>query len=192
MKAIETELSGVYILEPRVFGDSRGWFMESWSQRDMQAAGLAGYTFVQDNHSYSQQRHTLRGIHFQKGHSAQAKLVRCSRGAVLDVAVDLRSGSPTYARWVGVELSAENKRQLLIPRGYGHAFVTLTDDVEFLYKADNYYDPAADRSIHWQDSQIAIDWARWGLESPIVSDKDDSAPSLADSDVDFIYTEEKS
>ena len=151
MEKIETALSGVYILEPRVFGDHRGWFMESWSERAMAAIGL-DYTFVQDNHSYSQQKHTLRGIHFQHGASAQAKLVRCSRGAVLDVAVDLRKGSPTYAKWVGVELSAENKRQFLIPRGFGHAFLTLTADVEFLYKADNFYDPQADRRIRWNAS----------------------------------------
>lgn len=183
MKVIETSLSGVYILEPQVFGDHRGWFMESWSERALAAAGL-NYTFVQDNHSYSQQKHTLRGIHFQNGQSAQAKLVRCSRGAVLDVAVDLRRGSPTYAKWVGVELSAENKRQFLIPRGFGHAFLTLTDDVEFLYKADNFYDAQADRSIRWNDPQISVDW---GTENPVVSDKDAGAPLLKDSDADFIY-----
>lgn len=185
MKAIETALSGVYILEPRVFEDDRGWFMESWSERAMADAGL-NYTFIQDNHSFSLQKHTLRGIHFQNGDAAQAKLVRCSRGAVLDVAVDLREGSPTYAKWVGVELSADNKRQFLIPRGFGHAFLTLTDDVEFLYKADNFYDQQADRSIRWDDAEIGVDWV---IDNPIVSEKDGNAPLLNDSDVNFIYEE---
>ena len=162
MNFIKTELEGVYIVEPKVFGDSRGWFMESYSAKVFQEHGL-NYNFVQDNHSFSATKGTLRGIHFQKGDSAQAKLVRCSKGAVIDVAVDLRKGSPTYKKWVAVELSAENKRQLLIPRGFGHGFVTLTDDVEFLYKADNYYDPANDRSILWCDEEIGVNW---GVENP--------------------------
>ena len=183
MKFIKTELEGVYIVEPKVFGDSRGWFMESYSAKVFQEHGL-NYNFVQDNHSFSATKGTLRGIHFQKGDSAQAKLVRCSKGAVIDVAVDLRKGSPTYKKWVAVELSAENKRQLLIPRGFGHGFVTLTDDVEFLYKADNYYDPANDRSILWCDEEIGVNW---GVENPIISEKDSKAPKLCDSDVDFKY-----
>lgn len=183
MNFIKTELEGVYIVEPKVFGDSRGWFMESYSAKVFQEHGL-NYNFVQDNHSFSATKGTLRGIHFQKGDSAQAKLVRCSKGAVIDVAVDLRKGSPTYKKWVAVELSAENKRQLLIPRGFGHGFVTLTDDVEFLYKADNYYDPANDRSILWCDEEIGVNW---GVENPIISEKDSKAPKLCDSDVDFKY-----
>ncbi len=183
MNVIKTELEGVFILEPKVFGDSRGWFMESYSERTMKAVGL-NYNFVQDNHSFSASKGTLRGIHFQKGEAAQAKLVRCSKGAVLDVAVDLRKGSPTYKKWVSVELSAENKRQLLIPRGFGHGFVTLTDDVEFLYKADNYYNMEADRSILWCDDEININWQ---VENPIISEKDSKAPRLKDSDVDFKY-----
>lgn len=183
MNFIKTELEGVYIVEPKVFGDSRGWFMESYSAKVFQEHGL-NYNFVQDNHSFSATKGTLRGIHFQKGDSAQAKLVRCSKGAVIDVAVDLRKGSPTYKKWVAVELSAENKRQLLIPRGFGHGFVTLTDDVEFLYKADNYYDPANDRSILWCDEEISVNW---GVENPIISEKDSKAPKLCDSDVDFKY-----
>lgn len=173
----------VCILEPQVFGDQRGWFMESWSQRKMEQAGL-NYHFVQDNHSYSAQKDTLRGFHFQKGHAAQAKLVCCIRGAVLDVAVDLRKGSPTFLKWVAVELSQDNKRQLLIPRGFSHAFLTLTDDVEFQYKADNYYCPDADRSILWSDPQIGV---QWGVKRPIVSGKDAQAPLWSDSDADFIY-----
>ena len=136
MKFTKTKLDGVVIIEPDVFGDHRGFFMESWSEKKMEEAGLY-YDFVQDNHSMSSVKGTLRGIHFQRGDKAQAKLVRYVRGAVLDVAVDLRHKSPTYKQWVAVELSAENKKQLLIPSGFGHGFVTLTDEVEFLYKADN-------------------------------------------------------
>ena len=146
MKITKTKLEGVVIIEPDVFGDNRGFFMESWNKKKMAEAGL-DYDFVQDNHSKSTVKGTLRGIHFQKGDKAQAKLVRCVKGAVLDVAVDLRRSSHTFKQWVGVELSEENKKQLLIPRGFGHGFVTLTDDVEFLYKADNYYAPEADAGI---------------------------------------------
>ena len=183
MQVIPTGLPSVYILEPKVFGDSRGWFMETWSERDLERAGLH-YRFVQDNQSFSAQKGVLRGIHFQKGDAAQAKIVRCNRGAVLDVAVDLRKGSPTFKKWVSVELSADNKRQLLIPRGFGHAFLTLTDSVEFLYKADRFYTPEADRCIRWNDPEIGIEW---GCENPVLSEKDRNAPSLSESDVDFIY-----
>lgn len=183
MKAIKTDVLDVYILEPRVFGDNRGWFMESWSNQKMEEANFH-YNFVQDNHSFSAQKGTLRGLHFQKGSAAQAKLVRCSRGAVLDVAVDLRKGSPTYKKWTAVELSAENRRQLLIPRGFAHAFLTLTDNVEFLYKADNYYCVEAERNIIWNDKEINVSW---NIENPILSEKDAKAPKLCISDVDFIY-----
>lgn len=176
MKITKTKLEGVVIIEPDVFGDSRGFFMESWNKKKMEEAGLF-YNFVQDNHSKSTVKGTLRGIHFQKGDKAQAKLVRCVKGAVLDVAVDLRKNSPTFKQWVGVELSAENKKQLLIPRGFGHGFVTLTDDVEFLYKADNYYAPEADAGIRWNDSDIGVEW---GLETPILSEKDRKNPFLKD------------
>ena len=143
MNVIPTEVLDVYILEPKVFGDHRGWFMETWSTRNMEEAGLH-YQFVQDNQSYS---------------------------------------SPTYKKWVAVELSAENKRQLLIPRGFGHGFVTLTDDVEFLYKEDNLYNPSTDRNILWNDPELGIDWR---VENPILSEKDRTAPLLRDSDVDFV------
>ena len=155
--------------------------MESWSKRAFEEAGLH-YDFVQDNHSSSMVKGTLRGIHFQKGDKAQAKLVRCVKGAVLDVAVDLRPSSPTYKQWVGVELSAENKRQLLIPRGFGHGFVTLTDDVEFLYKADNFYAPEADGGIRWNDPELAVEW---GVENPILSKKDSESPFLKDAVTGF-------
>ena len=184
MNVIKTKLLDVYILEPKVFGDNRGWFMESWSEKAMEEHGLF-YKFVQDNHSFSGVKGTLRGLHYQKGEAAQAKIVRCTRGAVLDVAVDLREGSPTYKKWVSVELSADNNRQLLIPRGFLHGFVTLTDDVEFLYKADNTYNYEADRNILWNDPEINVDW---GIIDPIVSDKDAKAPMLSKSDIDFMYS----
>ena len=155
MKITKTKLDGVVIIEPDVFGDNRGFFMESWSKKKMVEAGL-DYDLVQDNHSKSTVKGTLRGIHFQKGDKAQAKLVRCVKGAVLDVAVDLRRNSPTFKQCVGIELSEENKKQLLIPRGFGHGFVTLTDDVEFLYKADNYYAPEAEAGIRWHDPDIGV------------------------------------
>ena len=176
MKITKTKLDGVVIIEPDVFGDNRGFFMESWNKKKMEEAGLF-YDFVQDNHSKSTVKGTLRGIHFQKGDKAQAKLVRCVKGAVLDVAVDLRKNSPTFKQWVGVELSAENRKQLLIPRGFGHGFVSLTDDVEFLYKADNYYAPEADAGIRWNDPEIGVEW---GVENPILSEKDKKNPFLKD------------
>lgn len=181
MKFIETELAGVFIVEPAVFGDHRGFFMESWSERAFEEAGLH-YRFVQDNHSYSSEKGTLRGIHFQKGEKSQAKLVRCVRGSVLDVAVDLRPSSPNYRRWVGVELTEKNKRQLLIPRGFGHAFLTLTDEVEFLYKADNPYAPEADGGIRWSDPDLGI---TWGITRPVLSEKDRNAPFLKDAETGF-------
>lgn len=176
MKITKTKLDGVVVIEPDVFGDNRGFFMESWNKKKMEEAGLF-YDFVQDNHSKSTVKGTIRGIHFQKGDKAQAKLVRCVKGAVLDIAVDLRKNSPTFKQWVSVELSAGNKKQLLIPRGFGHGFVTLTDDVEFLYKADNYYVPEADAGIRWNDPDIGVEW---GVEYPILSEKDKKNPFLKD------------
>ena len=181
MNLIKTKLEGVYIIEPKVFGDERGWFMETYSK--IKTPEIA-CDFVQDNHSYSKEKGILRGIHFQNGEHAQAKLVRCIRGAVLDVAVDLRKGSPTYMQWEAVELSAENKKQLFIPRGFGHGFLTLTEDVEFVYKTDNYYNYESDRSIIWNDPDIGVDW---GTENPVLSEKDSSAPRLRDSDCSFRY-----
>ena len=180
MNFIKTEIEGLVIVEPKVFGDHRGFFMESWSERAFAEAGL-NYTFVQDNHSSSTVKGTLRGIHFQRGDKAQAKLVRCVRGRVLDVAVDLRPGSPTYKKWVAVELSEENKRMVMIPRGFGHGFVTLTDNVEFLYKADNPYVPESEGGIRWNDPELNIDW---GLQNPVLSDKDKVNPFLKDAVTD--------
>lgn len=179
MNIIETEVKGVYIIEPKVFGDERGWFMESYSKRTLP---MLPESFVQDNHSYSAQKGIIRGIHFQQEPYAQAKLVRCTRGAVKDFAVDLRKQSPTYLRWVGAELTEENKRMLFLPKGFGHGFVTLTDDVEFQYKADQYYNAESDRSIRFDDPEIGIEW---GVAEPILSQKDRSAPLLCDSDCNF-------
>lgn len=181
MKITKTELDEVFIVEPQVFGDNRGFFMESYSKIKTPEINC---DFVQDNHSYTKEKGTLRGIHFQNGIHAQAKLVRCVVGSVLDVAVDLRKNSLNYKKWVAVELSAENKKQLFIPRGFGHAFLTLTDDTEFLYKADNYYNYENDRSILWCDCDLNIDF---GIKEPVLSDKDKNAPLLKDSDCDFIY-----
>lgn len=181
MNITTTTLEGVLILEPDVHGDHRGFFIESWSRRAMEEAGLF-YDFVQDNHSFSAQKGTLRGIHFQRGENAQAKLVRCTRGAVLDVAVDLKPSSSTYKHWIAVELSEENKKQMLIPRGFGHAFLTLTDNVEFMYKVDNYYTPEAEGGIRWNDPDIRVDW---GECEPILSVKDANAPWLRETSTGF-------
>lgn len=184
MKVIETKLPGVRILEPQVFGDARGWFMESWSQKKMEDAGIH-VDFVQDNHSFSAERGTLRGLHYQLNPMAQAKLLRVSRGAVFDVAIDIRRGSPTYAQWIGIELSAENYRQLFIPRGFAHGFITLTDNVEVQYKADNLYAPDCDGNIRWDDPAIGV---AWPFTPVVLSEKDAIAPSLAErTELNFVY-----
>lgn len=162
--------------------------MESYSKQNLAACGINA-EFVQDNHSYSAAKGTLRGLHFQKEPMAQAKIVRCSRGAILDVAVDLRKGSPQYKQWVSVELSAQNQRQLFVPRGFAHGFVALTDDVEVQYKADNYYAPEQDGNILYSDPAIGVDW---GPGPFILSEKDQNAPLLKDrSDLNFVYREEQ-
>jgi len=181
VKVVKTPLKGLILIEPDVFEDHRGWFSETYS-RDRYAALGIDCEFVQDNQSCSKYKGTLRGIHFQINPRAQSKLVRCTRGAVLDVAVDLRKGSDTYKKWYSVELSAENKRQLFIPKGFGHAFLTLTDDAEVQYKVDEYYSRDHDRSIRYDDPQLAIDWP---VDNPIMSEKDRNAPFLSDSDASF-------
>ena len=183
MKVIETEIPGVLVIEPDVFGDHRGWFCETWNRLKLHDAGIDA-DFVQDNQSYTKAKGTLRGLHFQQNPMSQAKLVRVVRGAVLDVAVDLRKGSPTYLKHVGVELSAENKRQFFIPKGFAHGFLTLTDDVEFVYKVDAPYAPDCDRSVRFDDPEIGVDWP---CEEPILSDKDKKAPLLRDSDCNFVF-----
>ena len=184
MKKIETKLPGVYIIEPDVRGDQRGYFMETWSTRNFEELDLH-YDFVQDNQSFSARKGTLRGLHFQNMPMAQAKLVRVNRGAVMDVAVDLRKGSPSYLKWVAVELSEENRRMLMIPRGFGHGFKTLTDDVEFIYKVDQLYSRECDRGIRFDDPAIGVDWGE--VREELLSPKDMKAPLLSDSDCNFIY-----
>lgn len=181
MKAIETGIEGLLVIEPDCFGDHRGWFMETYSKPKFEAMGIT-CEFVQDNQSYSAQKGTLRGLHFQKNPMAQSKLLRCTRGKILDVAVDIRKNSPTYKKWYAIELSAENKKQFFMPKGMAHGFVTLTDDVEVQYKVDAVYAPDCDRSIRFDDPEIGVDW---GITDPILSEKDLKAPLLADSDADF-------
>ncbi|MGZ3764885.1 MAG: dTDP-4-dehydrorhamnose 3,5-epimerase [Mucilaginibacter sp.] len=176
MKISSTPIDGCVIMEPGVFGDERGYFFESFNQKKFQ--DLTGYdtVFVQDNQSYST-KGVLRGLHLQKGSSAQAKLVRVVRGEVLDVAVDLRSGSKTYGQHFGVRLSESNNLQLFIPRGFAHGFVVLSDDAIFQYKCDNYYDKAAEGGVHYADPGLAIDWTI-PQDQLIVSSKDMELPYL--------------
>ena len=184
MKVTETKLKGVYVVEPQVFGDARGWFMESWSEKKLAEAGI-DVNFVQDNHSFSAQKGTLRGLHYQLNPMCQAKMLRCTKGKIFDVAVDIRKGSPQYGKWVGVELSSDNKKQLFIPRGFAHGFITLTDDVEVQYKADNYYAPDCDGNIRWDDPDIGV---AWPLQPVILSDKDKAAPLLKErTNLNFVY-----
>jgi len=181
MKVTKTKIEDVLIIELETFEDERGWFMESYNKIKLAEHGI-NISFVQDNHSFSKLKGTLRGLHFQNTPHPQAKLTACTRGAVLDVAVDLRKNSPTYKKWVAVELTEKNKKQLLIPRGFAHGFITLTDNAEFQYKLDNYYDKESDRGIRFNDPEIGIDW---GNEKPILSEKDKNAPFLKDSDANF-------
>lgn len=177
MKAVRTAIPDVLIIEPKVFGDERGFFFESFNLRAFSDVIGQDVNFVQDNHSLSV-KGVLRGLHFQIGEKAQGKLVRVVKGEVFDVAVDLRPNSPTRGRWVGERLSAENKRQLWIPRGFAHGFLVLSDEAEFLYKADNYYAPESERSIIWNDRDIGIEWPLDG--EPALSTKDAQALKLVD------------
>ncbi len=176
----QTPLVGVLVLEPQVFGDARGFFFESFNQRDFnQATGLSE-TFVQDNHSKSA-KGVLRGLHYQTQH-AQGKLVRVTQGAVFDVAVDIRKDSPTFGQWFGIELSAENKKQMWIPKGLAHGFLVTSDRAEFLYKTTDYYHPEFERSLLWSDPAIGIDWPLHLLAaSPLLAAKDAQAPTLKES-----------
>lgn len=184
MEVIKTDIEGVVILEPRVFKDDRGYFFESFSQREFNEK-VAEVTFVQDNESMST-RGVMRGLHFQRPPFTQAKLVRCVRGAVLDVAVDIRKGSPTFGKHVAVELTEENHRQLFIPHGFAHGFVVLSDVAIFQYKCDNYYAPQADGGISIQDPSLGIDW-KIDTADAILSAKDLNHPVLADYDTPFTY-----
>ena len=184
MHIIETDLEGVVIVEPQVFGDPRGYFFESFSQRTFDEA-VRPIRFVQDNESKSSYG-VLRGLHFQKPPYAQSKLVRVVRGTVLDVAVDIRRGSPTFGRHVAVELSGENKRQLFIPRGFAHGFSVLSREAVFQYKCDNYYAPQSEGAIAWNDPRIGIDW-RIPAGDVLLSDKDRKHPSLEEAPELFDY-----
>lgn len=181
MKVTDTSFKGLKVIETDVYGDNRGWFTESYTRSKFVEHGI-DIDFVQDNQSYSAQKGTLRGIHFQNNPKAQTKMIRCTRGAIIDTVVDLRKGSDTYKQWFSIELSAENKKQLLIPKGFGHAFLTITDDVEVQYKVDEYYSKEHDRSIRFDDPEIGIEW---GVKEPILSEKDLTAPLLKDSDANF-------
>ena len=176
------EIEGLCVITPTVFKDDRGYFVETYNQNDFKEAGL-DMVFVQDNHSYTIKKGTIRGIHFQNNPKPQIKLVRCVRGRVLDVVVDLRKDSPTYKKWLAVELSEENRKQIWIPEGYGHAFLTLEDNCEIQYKVSEFYYPEFDRAIAWDDEEINVNW---NIDNPIVSEKDKNAPKLRDSDVNFV------
>ncbi|MEQ5872796.1 dTDP-4-dehydrorhamnose 3,5-epimerase [Sagittula sp. NFXS13] len=186
MQIEQTDLPGVLVLTPRRFGDSRGFFSESWNLALMVKQGL-DFDFVQDNHSFSRQASTVRGLHFQSPPHAQAKLVRCGRGRLFDVAVDIRKGSPTYGRWIGEELSFENGKQLLIPTGFLHGFITREPDTEIIYKCSGYYAPDCDGVVRFDDPDISIDWGLDGV-TPLLSEKDDTAPFLREVDSPFTYS----
>lgn len=181
LKITELELPGVKVIEPTYFEDYRGYYCETYSSRTMAQYGIET-VFVQDNHSFSRKKGTVRGIHFQNNPHPQIKLVRCTQGRIMDYAVDLRRDSPTYRRWTSVELSAENRKQIWLPSGFGHAFITLENNCEVLYKVDDWYFPELDRAIAYNDPEIGIDW---GIDNPIISAKDTKAPTLAESDVNF-------
>jgi dTDP-4-dehydrorhamnose 3,5-epimerase len=177
-----TEIEAVVLIEPKLFGDERGFFLEFYKRSDFVQAGITQH-FVQDNHSRSE-KGVLRGLHYQKDPMAQGKLVRCIRGAILDVAVDIRQGSPTFGKWVGRELTGENLQMLYIPPGFAHGFLTLSDSTEVLYNCTEEYSPANDRGIIWNDPDIAVSW---GVTEPLLSGKDRTHPRLRDADNSFRY-----
>lgn len=187
MKKIETNLPGAYLLEPAVFGDHRGFFMETYNQEQFSELGIE-VEFIQDNHSLSQALGTLRGIHYQLPPKAQTKLVRVTHGAVYDVIVDIRKGSPTYGEWQGFILTADNKRQLLVPKGFAHGFCTLVENTEVQYKVDQLYSPEHDRGIAWNDPELSIDWP---VSKPVLSAKDETHSGLAEADNLFVWENEK-
>ena len=177
-KKIETKLPGVVILEPQVFGDHRGWFMESWSEKNMEEIGLK-VNFVQDNQSFTAKKGTLRGIHYQQNPMAQAKLVRVVHGAVVDIAVDIRKGSPTFGKYVGIELSDVNHFSLFIPQGCAHGFISLEDNTITCYKCDRDYLKDNDATIRWDDPDLAIKWPVDKVDKVVLSDRDAAAMSFS-------------
>ncbi|WOI35353.1 dTDP-4-dehydrorhamnose 3,5-epimerase (plasmid) [Tritonibacter scottomollicae] len=182
MQIEDTTLPGVKILTPARFGDARGFFSESWNRKRMEEHGI-DLDFVQDNHSMSAEVGTIRGLHFQAPPAAQDKLVRCGQGALFDVAVDIRKGSPTYGAWFGIELTAENGRQLLVPKGFLHGFITRAPMTEIIYKCTDYYAPDCDGAVRWDS--CGIDWGFDG--QPLLSQKDAAAPALAEFDSPFTF-----
>lgn len=177
------DLPDVVILSPQAFHDDRGWFLESFRASAFEEMRLPG-RFVQDNHSYSGRRGTLRGLHYQLEPAAQGKLVRCLAGRIFDVVVDIRAGSPTYGRWGGQEMSADDQRMIWVPPGFAHGFQTMTDDTQIFYKVTREYSPDHERVIRWDDAAIGIGWP---VEPPILSDRDASAPGLADAENNFTW-----
>ncbi|AUH33605.1 dTDP-4-dehydrorhamnose 3,5-epimerase [Paracoccus tegillarcae] len=184
MQIEQTGLSGALIVTPARHGDDRGFFSESWNRKTLREAGVDLPEFVQDNHSLSRKQCTLRGLHYQAPPHAQGKLVRCGRGSLFDVAVDARRGSPTFGRWFGTELSFENGRQLWVPAGFLHGFVTLEPDTEVVYKCTDHYDRDSDSGVHWDS--VGVEWA---VSDPVLSDKDRSAPAFADWQSPFEFGE---
>ncbi len=179
MKIEKTKLKDVLLITPDVFGDNRGWFMETYTKNKLEQINVE---FVQDNQSFSSQKGIVRGLHCQVNPHCQAKLVRCTRGQIYDVVVDIRRSSPTYKQWIKVLLTEENKQQLFVPKGFLHGFVTLTDNVEIQYKVDDYYNKECDRSVKFDDAEFNVDW---GVTEPILSNKDKNAPLFKDSDCYF-------
>ena len=186
MEVIKTEIDGVVIIEPRIFRDDRGYFYESFSQREFEEK-VCRTTFVQDNQSKSSYG-VLRGLHFQKPPYCQSKLVRCIKGAVLDVAVDIRKGSPTFGKYVAVELSEDNHRQFFVPRGFAHGFAVLTEEAVFQYKCDNFYNKESEGSVAWNDPELAIDW-RIPADKVLLSEKDKLSKCINEADYLFDYNE---
>lgn len=186
MEVIKTEIEGVVIIEPRIFKDDRGYFYESFSQREFEEK-VCRTTFVQDNQSKSSYG-VVRGLHFQKPPYSQSKLVRCIKGAVLDVAVDIRKGSPTFGKYVAVELTEENHRQFFVPRGFAHGFAVLSDEAVFQYKCDNFYNKESEGAVAWDDPELAIDW-RIPVEKVLLSEKDKLSKTIAEADFLFDYNE---
>jgi len=182
MQIDPTPIPGLLVLTPRRFGDARGFFSESWNRKTLEGQGIA-LDFVQDNHSLSGQVGTIRGLHYQAPPHAQDKLVRCGRGALFDVAVDIRRGSPTYGQWFGLELSAENGKQLLVPKGFLHGFVTRAPETEICYKCTDYYAPDCDGAVRWDS--CGIDWAL--TADPVLSDKDAAAIPFAEFESPFVW-----
>ena len=186
MKFIKTELDGVFILEPIVYEDNRGFFMESYSKKNFEEQGIS-YNFIQDNHSFTKNKNTLRGLHYQKSPHAQTTLIKVVSGSILDVAVDIRKGSPTYGKSIMITLSEENHKQLLLAKGFAHGFYTLSDNVNIIYKMDDIYMSDTDRNIRYDDKDLAIQWPK-GI-TPLLSERDDKAPFFENADNNYVYGE---